>query len=1136
MHLMRILIVLLCVNLVTPVLAETTAKIRGPKEFDAPAITQIGPITPQDTLWRLAEQVRPDPRVNMYQVMYALYLKNPNSFLDNNFNHLRTGAYLQVPTLREMLNVDAVEAQRKSELDDLAWSEKIRLAAQQKKEDLTAKQQDIAAARQEIKEELSRVESVQTEQMSDIRDRLSASMANVEAIVQENEKLKDQLGAVAQELTTVKQQLDQDSEIQKQLQQLLAQQAEMMAQQQEQIRKAQEGFNFAETWQKLANSPVGWALAGLLPASIILFFIVAMIRRKGQKAAAVVTAATAAPVADPYYKSPLPPLDDSLDFDESSLMNLDDSLLNDRNGGIRLDEDDFNRPPARKAASFNDDDLLDDSFDTPSAATSKPASAFDMDDLLDDPLDLSEPTPAAPTPKVEFDANNILSGDDLSALFSEAEDEPFVAKTEFDANNILSGNELSSLFDSLEEDDEDPDAIFAKAQANQKAESHLVPDDLDKASSVALAAAEAAQMDDLLEEIELDLPGDSNVTDDFDIDSLLDSTQSAAKAQEPAPTAAQGNSAADDSFDIDDLLASTQSAQQSPSDETFDIDDVIAAAKSEDNSDNFDIDDLVAATQATAIQVTAPQAAAAQVASTQANDEFDIDDLIDQSQSHDNLTAPKAASESVISEMAENSLEKPEQFDSSELDAFAESLVDETLLSEPDFTDFIDEQPDNVHQIMQSELDTDADAIIEADEQHVLHDELDDILNEVAELKAQSAATLAELKLPEAALEQAAADFADAEISMADVSHLLTDDDMGHNAADDLSEVEKGSAVDSLSAANSIDAADDLSTTEDLAFDMPAELSDTSETEQAFELQELASQAHESNDEVAGSVESSASGDLSLSEVDATTEQELAQESFAEQEYLNEFAELEDAEMPNLALTDDGSVAKFEPISSVERPSKLLDSYPELELSDLDLSEDGDLIFDEDELTNGSVVDVDAALLDELLQEPADLPEMAELGAIEETNFDELLQELAEVELPSEDEIAESLDLHDLTVDEAFNQLATSVEDDPAVTPPELPDFVNIDRLLAATEEDVGSHDPTAPLNIDVGLADFDDLILPEEAGDVDAADNGFGGKMDLIRAYIEIGDQESANQIIKDIMASDAPAHVKQEALSLQS
>ncbi len=1095
MHLMRILIVLLCVNLVTPVLAETTAKIRGPKEFDAPAITQIGPITPQDTLWRLAEQVRPDPRVNMYQVMYALYLKNPNSFLDNNFNHLRTGAYLQVPTLREMLKVDAVEAQRKSELDDLAWSEKIRIAAQQKKEDLTAKQQDIAAARQEIKEELSRVESVQTEQMTDIRDRLSASMANVEAIVQENEKLKDQLGAVAQELTTVKQQLDQDSEIQKQLQQLLAQQAEMMAQQQEQIRKAQEGFNFAETWQKLANSPVGWALAGLLPASAILFFIVAMIRRKGQKAAAVVSAATAAPVADPYYKSPLPPLDDTLDFDESSLMNLDDSLLNDRNGGIRLDEDDFNRPPARKAASFNDDDLLDDSFDTPSAAPSKPTSAFDMDDLLDDPLDLSEPTPSAPAPKVEFDANNILSGDDLSALFSEAEDEPFVAKTEFDANNILSGNELSSLFDSLEEDDEDPDAIFAKAQANQKAESHLVPDDLDKASSVALAAAEAAQMDDLLEEIELDLPGDNNASDDFDIDSLLDSTQSAAKAQQPAPAAAKVDSAADDSFDIDDLLASTQSAQPSQPDEAFDIDEVLAAAKVEEtSSDNFDIDDLVASTQA---------------ATLVPHEEFDIDDLIDQSQADEDV------SESPSADVADESIEKPAQFDSSELDAFAESLVDETLQAEPDLTDFIDDKPDNVHPIAQSELEPEVDAIIEDDEQHVLHDELDDILNEVAELKAQSAATLAELKLPDAALELAAADFADAEISMADVSTLLTDDDVLQNNSADLTATE-------------------LKAEDDIAFDMPAEL-DSSPADN-FAAEVPAMQEQENPTDVLDIIAESKDADSPLLEVDASIEQDLAQESFAEQEYLNEFAELEDTEMPNLTLTDDGSVAKFEPISSVERPSKLLDSYPELELSDLDLSEEGDLIFDEDELTNGSVVDVDAALLDELLQEPSELSEMAELGAIEDTNFDELLQELAEVELPSDEDASTAMDLHDLTLDEAFNQLASQVEENPAIEPPELPDFVNIDRLLAATEEELGTHDPSAPLNIDVGLADFDDLILPEEAGDVDAADNGFGGKMDLVRAYIEIGDQESANQIIKDILASDAPAHVKQEALTLQS
>ena len=187
----------------------------------------------------------------------------------------------------------------------------------------------MAKATQEITEELSRVESQQTEQMIDIRERLGASMANVETIVVENTQLKKQLDTVVEELTLVKSKLDKDSEIQTQLQQLLLQQTELLEQQREQIRKAEEGFNFAETWQKLASSPVGWAIAASLPAIMLLLIIVSFIRRRGQKAADVVSAATAAPTVDPNYRSPLPPLDDSLDFDESSLINLDDSLLND---------------------------------------------------------------------------------------------------------------------------------------------------------------------------------------------------------------------------------------------------------------------------------------------------------------------------------------------------------------------------------------------------------------------------------------------------------------------------------------------------------------------------------------------------------------------------------------------------------------------------------------------------------------------------------------------------------------------------------------------------------------------------------------------------------------------------------------
>lgn len=1139
MHLLRLLILLISVNFVTSALAQTTAKLRGPKEFDAPVVTQIGPLTPQDTLWRLAEQVRPDPRVNMYQVMYALYLKNPNSFLDNNFNHLRTGAYLQVPTLREILKVDAVEAQRKSELDDQAWSEKIRIAAQQKKEDLTAKQQDVAAARQEIKEELSRVESAQTEQLADIRDRLGASMANVESIVQENDKLKDQLGAVAEELTTVKQQLDKDSEIQKQLQQLLAQQAEMMAQQQEQIRKAQEGFNFAETWQKLANSPVGWAIAAALPAIIMLFFIVSMIRRKGQKAAAVVNAATAAPVADPYYKSPLPPLDDSLDFDESSLINLDDSLLNDRDGGIRLDEDDFSRPPARKAAPvFTDDDLLDDHFDTPSAEPAKTstASAFDMDDLLDDPLDLSD-APAAAAPKVEFDANNILSGDDLSALFSEADDEPFVAKTEFDANNILSGNDLSALFDSLEEDDEDPDAIFAKAMADKKPDTHLVPDDVGSASSVALAAAEAAQMDELLEEIELDIPGDS-ADDDFDIDAIVAANQSA-----PAP-------AADDDFDIDDIVAANQSAPAPAADDDFDIDDIVAAnqsapAPSAAADDDFDIDALVAANQTAPAEATTDEfdidALVASNQATPADDEIDIDSLIaDTAESPASDDVNQLSTESEKQQQVDESHSR--QFDSTELDAFAESLVDETLTGEPDFDDIelIEQSSEsNVHPLVADDFDIAESAVEENHEE--LNDELDEILHEMAEIRAQSSAKLSELQLPETAMELAAADFAESAISVADVSNLLTDDDettddVLENTLPDSNNVDDHEFAQAVNAANeTIEAfqAEDIVLEDDVPAIALGSIATDDDPLAAATLNPTEPLDSVSLDDQVTDLELA---DAELSQyanpdsLHDETELQLAKEAIAETEYLREFSELESFGVPDLGTVDDNSVAKFEAPSSVERPSQLLDSYPELEMTD-----DGDLIFEDDEFASHSVIDVDELLLD--TEQPLDVED---LNAIEASNFDELLSELAEVELPDDDlridsvddALATALSLEEQLLDTANSAGADQID---AVIP-DLPDFVNIDRLLAATDDEQAGQDPSARLNIDVGLDDFDDLILPEEAGDVDATDNGFGGKMDLVRAYIEIGDQESANQLIKDIMASDAPAHVKQEAISLQS
>ena len=1015
MLLMRILLILFTVNFMTAAWAESTARLRGPKEFDTPAITRLGPLSAQDTLWRLAEQARPDKRVNMYQMMFALYQNNPDAFLDDNFNHLKPGAFLEVPGIRDILAVDPAMAQRKSENDDRIWAEKIRKAAQQKPEDHSAKQVDIAKAQQEITDELNRVEAQQTEQMSDLRDRLGSSMANVETIVQENTALKKQLDTVVTQLSGVKQQLDKDSEIQTQLQQLLAQQSEMLEQQREQIRKQQEGFNFAETWQNLANSPAGWILAAALPAAMILLGVVFLIRRKSQKAAAVVSAATATPALDPNYRSPLPPLDDSLDFDESSLINLDDSLLNDNlSSGIRLD-DDFDRPVRKSAvSSFADDDLLDDHLDL-GGDTGKTANAFDLDDLLDDPLDISSPAPIKAEP---FDPDNILAGDALSNLL-DADEPEFEAKQTFDPNNILSGNELSSLFDNLVDDDEDPDAIFNQAMAAQQAAAPVVtaepddilPDPAVSAAALAYAAAEAAESDELLEEIELDLPGD-----------------------EPAPASTLALDT--DDFDIDALVAQTQAATSAPA--------ANPAPPPVSNDDDFDIDSLLAMTQAE--------------------------------------TAPRALEPSVEADLLPDTEPDTDvdggQYDSSELEAFAESLADEQLAENAD-TGTSQHATSDAGNVNGVNDEFDADDLMAAEDEAGLIDELDEILNEVAEIRAQSQqskAQLAELELPDEALALASADFAEAEISVADVSAMLSDDADPTQPA----EINIVTPVDLPIA--------DIFATDDV------------DHHDFIDIEELLLDDHPSNQQ----------------------EVELAAESAAETEYLSEFADLEDDQtgMPDLQQTDDNSVARvFEGLSSVERPSKVLDEYPDLQL-------------DENDLQHILTEDPDEALDLMLIESSAEQESLADL---EDVNFDELLSGLDDYVTPVADPQTDQNKAAEVLAElEALQQSQSRYSaDDDAVG---LPDFVNIDKLLAATEDQTEHDAEPRALNIDVGLADFEDLIAADEAGDVDHADAGFAGQLDLVRAYIEIGDADSANHLIKEIMASDAPAHVKQEASGLVS
>lgn len=492
--------------------AETTVRLKGPKSMENPDRSRVGPLTPNDTLWRIAEDVRPHPGLNIYQVMYAIYLKNPESFLDDNFNHLNIGSFLAIPSVDEILSVDAVDAQRKSEEDDRIWADRVRAAAAAKAKQgvNTAQQKDVDKAKQEIKKELSRVEGQQKGQLLDLQEKLAESKMTVEAVLADNTALKDKLDQLADQMLLMKSQVDKDSEIQQQLQLLVAQQAEILAQQKAEMEREQQGTNFAELWQNISSSSLTWVLLASLPTLFVLFAVLGWIKRRTRKSEQIVNAATAAPQHEPGYRSPLPPLDESLDFDESSLMTLDESLLDNGRKGIRLDDEPIDlhddmlldtRADEFDDILMNDDDLLDskDLFD---------ASALD-DELLDDLLD--QPTKGS---EKDFDPDNILSGADLSALFDE---EP-----ELDA-------------------DED---IFAQALAEQLAEEKKQKQ-VDETDDEQDELIEEIELDDLdIEPIEMTTPVNADEfnldeldeVEEVDFDSLLDELAVTKETDDQLPT------------------------------------------------------------------------------------------------------------------------------------------------------------------------------------------------------------------------------------------------------------------------------------------------------------------------------------------------------------------------------------------------------------------------------------------------------------------------------------------------------------------------------------------------------------------------------------------------------------------------
>ena len=91
---------------------RSTNRTTPTRQRRAPVVApggDYGPVRPNETLWQIAERLRP-AGVSVHQMMMALYHANPDAFLRGNINLLKKGRILHVPELDEIRALDRREA------------------------------------------------------------------------------------------------------------------------------------------------------------------------------------------------------------------------------------------------------------------------------------------------------------------------------------------------------------------------------------------------------------------------------------------------------------------------------------------------------------------------------------------------------------------------------------------------------------------------------------------------------------------------------------------------------------------------------------------------------------------------------------------------------------------------------------------------------------------------------------------------------------------------------------------------------------------------------------------------------------------------------------------------------------------
>ena len=97
----------------------------------APVATSYGPVRRNDTLWKIAKQLRPGNDISIDQMMHALLRENPHAFMNNNINQLKAGATLSIPDRNTIMSLAANEARAETSRQAQEWQDGQEVATQE---------------------------------------------------------------------------------------------------------------------------------------------------------------------------------------------------------------------------------------------------------------------------------------------------------------------------------------------------------------------------------------------------------------------------------------------------------------------------------------------------------------------------------------------------------------------------------------------------------------------------------------------------------------------------------------------------------------------------------------------------------------------------------------------------------------------------------------------------------------------------------------------------------------------------------------------------------------------------------------------------------------------------------------------